>query len=64
MFKLTAVNIDMLNSLNRQIAQVFIIFSINYELRLARDFLEKMQINLVHTALNMLLIEAKQVDSS
>ncbi len=64
MFKLTAVNIDMLNSLNRQIAQVFIIFSINYELRLARDFLEKMQINLVHTALNMLLIEAKQAHSS
>ncbi len=59
-----AVNIDALNSLNRQIAQVFIIFSINYELKLTKDFLKKVQTDLVHTVLNMLLIEAKQVDSS
>jgi len=61
---LIAVNIDALNSLNRQIAQVFIIFSINYELKLTKDFLKKVQTDLVHTVLNMLLIEAKQVDSS
>jgi len=61
---LIAVNIDTLNSLNRQIAQILIIFSINYEFKLARNFLEKVQTDLVHTVLNMLLIEAKQVDSS
>ena len=63
-FKSTAVNINTLNSLNRQIAQVFIIFSINYELKLARDFLEKVQTDLVYIILNILLIKAKQTDSS
>jgi len=37
---------------------------IDYELRLARGFLKKVQTNLVHMILNMLLIRAKQVDSS
>jgi len=61
---LTAVNVDTLNSLNRQIAQVLIIFLIDYELKLTRDFSEKVQTDLVHIVLNMLLIKAKQVDSS
>ncbi len=61
---MTAVNVDTLNSLNRQIAQVLIIFLIDYELKLTRDFSEKVQTDLVHIVLNMLLIKAKQVDSS
>jgi len=56
---LTVVNIDALNSLNRQIAQVLIILSINYELKLTKDFLKKVQTDLMHTVLDMLLIEAK-----
>jgi len=61
---LTAVNINTLNSLNRQIAQVFIIFLINYKLKLTKDFLKKVQTDLIHITFNMLLIEAKQVDNS
>ena len=61
---MTAVNINTLNSLNRQIAQVLIILSTDYELKLARDFLKKVQTDLVHITLNMLLIEAKQIDNS
>jgi len=61
---LTAVNVDALDSLNRQIAQILIILSINYELRLARDFLEKVQTNLMYIILNTLFIEAKQAHSS
>ena len=54
-----AVNIDTLNLLNRQIAQVLIILSIDYELKLTRNFLKKVQTDLMHTDLNILLIEAK-----
>ncbi len=61
---MTAVNINTLNSLNRQIAQVFIIFLINYKLKLTKDFLKKVQTDLIHITFNMLLIEAKQVDNS
>jgi len=49
----------MLDLLNRQIAQVFIILLINYELKLTKDFLKKVQTDLMYTALNILLIEAK-----